>query len=271
MDKMSDYVYPNPPLVEVIAEIHWEIQTISSIPNAAIDPFYSKCLEKLRAHQNLAGYRYEEKLVPDGIPIELLGDKPLIRFRPTATSWPLFQLGPGLFIVNLVPPYKGWKDFRGTLEVGLSALLESYPQADENLSIKRLELKYIDAFGKKHGYSNYAKFLASSLQLPVQLPTALVDRSVAGGVEAVITASQIEFPLSKMPNSTGKLKIVPGKSNDEDAVIAAFEVLYTGPSLKPEPDHLLKWFDQAHFEARSWFELVITDAIKATFGSPIEV
>lgn len=268
---MDDYIYETPPLVEVIAEIRWEVQKIASIPRGGIDPLYDKCLAGLRNSPKLKAYRYEEKLIPDGVPIEFFANQPLVRFRPDAKSWPLFQIGPGIFVTNLVPPYKGWVEFRNVLNQGLEALLESYPAATELLKISRLELKYIDAFRKQHNFSGYSKFLVNGLRMSLQIPTNLIDDCVGGGIDNVVTISDISFPVKGIPDTTGGIKVSPGSSNGESAVIAQFGAAYSGSTMSTEPSAILDWFDKAHVEVRQWFELLTDDSIKATFGKKKEI
>ena len=37
---MRGFVYENAPLVEVVAEIRWQLKFLASAPNAKIDPYY---------------------------------------------------------------------------------------------------------------------------------------------------------------------------------------------------------------------------------------
>ncbi len=262
----DDYVYATPPLVEVIAEVHWEIQKIASIPGGGVDPFYSACLDALRTGAHFSEFRHEEHLVPDHVPIEFFSNQPLVRFRKHANSWPLYQLGPGIFVTNLVPPYQGWQDFKKVLVHGLQGLFAAYPYAGDQLKISKLELRYLDAFSKRHGFDNYANFLTEGLGMSLQVPAAILEGSADGGNQGVVTNSDISFPLKKLPDSKGKIAVGLGASSNEPAVIAQFACVYEGPALQPRDQALLDWFDRAHVELRDWFERMVSEPVKKTFG-----
>lgn len=262
----DDYVYATPPLVEVIAEVHWETQKIASIPGGGIDPFYSACLDAIRTGTHFADFRHEEHLMPDQVPIEFFSNKPLVRFRKHANSWPLYQLGPGIFVTNLVPPYQGWQEFRKALEHGLRGLFSAYPYADTQFKVSKLELRYVDAFTKQHGFDNYAGFLTDGLGMSLQVPATVLEASAAGGTQGVVTNSDISFPLNKLPGSKGMIAVGLGASSKETAVIAQFACAYEGPVLQPKEQVLLEWFDKAHMELRDWFERMVSEQVKKTFG-----
>lgn len=268
---MSDYIYENPPLVEVIAEIHWQLQPIVSIPGGGIDPHYTKCLDQLRLHSNFTDFKFEEKLIPDGMPIEFLPNQPAIRFRKKANTWPLYQLGSGIFVVNLTPPYEGWNEFKSVLKQGVEALLQSYPYSNETLKIHKVQLKYIDAFKKRNGFDEYLKFLSESLQVNISLPEQLLASSIDGEKTLIKANVQFEFPLKKLKNGTGAINIAHGKAHEETAVITSFEITGMGNELNTNINEILDWFDCAHIEVRSWFEIMASEDLKQTFGSVKEI
>ena len=144
-------LYKNAALVEVIAELHWELKPIQIAPGAKVDPFYDLFREKFFAAAKAKGFAFQETIIPKEVPAELLPNKPRERLRASEGAWPLYQIGPGIFTVNVVPPYSGWLDFRKTLAEGLKLLIESYPSAEQYMKVTHLELRYIDAFTSRHG------------------------------------------------------------------------------------------------------------------------
>ena len=267
----DDYVYATPPLVEVIAEVHWETQKIASIPGGGVDPFYSACLDAIRKNSHFGDFRHEEHLMPDQVPIEFFSNKPLVRFRKQANSWPLYQLGPGIFVTNLTPPYQGWQDFKKILAHGLRALFANYPYADTQLKISKLELRYVDAFTKRHGFENYAVFLTEGLGMSLQVPATVLNNSADGEMKGVVTNSEVSFPLKKLPSSRGIISVGLGESSREKAVVAQFACTYEGATLQPQETTLLDWFDTAHMELRDWFEQMVSNEVKGTFGAPTKI
>src|SRR3972149_1548349 len=104
---MEDFVYESPPLVEVIAEVHWHIERLLTVPDGGLDPHFADLLAGLVKALPDAGFATIERLSPAELPIELLADKPIMRFWPGPNQWPVVQVGPGVMTVNIVPPYEG--------------------------------------------------------------------------------------------------------------------------------------------------------------------
>src|SRR5688572_29942962 len=133
---MADFVYESAPLVEVIAEVHWHIERLRTVPDGGVDPQFSALIAQLRQAFPQAGFPVFEALVPPQVPVELLADKPLMRFRNAANQYPLVQVGPGVMTVNVVPPYGGWNAFKPIIAKALDVLTSSYPMAEALLKIE---------------------------------------------------------------------------------------------------------------------------------------
>ena len=118
----------------MIAEVHWELKTLESNTQARIDTYFDILRDQFLDALKLHGFAHEERLFPKEIPIELLPYKPRLLLRKQKNQWPIFQIGPGLFTANIVPPYLGWKEFRETLVIGLEALVSSYPLAPKTMN-----------------------------------------------------------------------------------------------------------------------------------------
>jgi uncharacterized protein (TIGR04255 family) len=191
----NDFLYENAPLVEVIAEFRWDIQRIQSLPNAAIDPHFSKFEAEISSRLSAEGFGTIESLVPPNIPIELLANRVLKRFRPQPDKWPVFQIGPGLFTVNMTPPYGGWTQFRKILERGVDYLLASYPMPEDYLHFRQFELKYIDAFTERHGFKEMRSFLSDYMNINIAVPNELWAQ--ASDEDPVLIKSEINLTLKE--------------------------------------------------------------------------
>src|SRR5687768_10684619 len=213
---MPDYLYENPPLVEVIAEVHWKLDPLGAIPNAAVDPHYKITAEELAGSLSKVGFGLVERLIPDDFPLELIAHKPVLRFRKSPNTWPVYQFGPGFFSTNMVPPYDGWNDFKAKATLGLDHLLACYPLPERFMKLRQLELRYIDAFSRKHGMEDRASFLRK-LQVQVVLPRQLLDASVEGGGDAVTSTVDARFPLRHLKGSLGSIRLGTGRVRDEQA------------------------------------------------------
>jgi len=266
----ADFVYENPPLVEVIVEVRWLLQPLGVVAGGAVDPHFSAVTEDLTRKLVGMGFSHVEKLVPDMVPLELLAHRPSHRYRKAPETWPLYQLGPGLFTVNIVPPYQGWASFREVVRQGLERLYETYPLAERYLRAERVELRYIDGFTARHGMKSHAQFVQDYLTLSSKLPDALLDRSLelSGEVSAI---SEFTFPVKGMVQTRGVIKATPGTVKGEQAAILEFIVRRESPPEFISIDNLVTWFDKAHEEVKEWFTLVTTAELRATFGPTKEV
>lgn len=147
----SSITYRKAPLVELIVEIRWPVQTIGLAggppivtgQSAAFDIWFQRLTERLRAQ----GFHNLERLVPhDGI---VLAQQPIFRYSRDDGMFPVIQLGHGVFTVNAGPPsYQSWRTFRPEVEAAVAALVETRPQEEPPAAFSRVALRYIDASGK---------------------------------------------------------------------------------------------------------------------------
>jgi uncharacterized protein (TIGR04255 family) len=258
----NDFLYQNAPLVEVIAEFRWDIQRIESLPTAAIDPHFPIFEAAISSRLSGEGFGTIESLAPPNVPIELLANRVLRRFRPQPNQWPVFQIGPGLFTVNMTPPYGGWARFRTLLAQGLNSLLASYPMPDVYLHFRQFELKYIDAFTDRHGFRDMRSFLSDYMTVNITAPPDLWAQASDDG--PVLIASEISLPLKTPNGSRGIIRLGSGQANNQDAVVLELAVQRIG-SL-PDRMAILDWMDGAHSTVRSWFQLLTNQRMKKMMG-----
>ena len=173
---MTRMIYTNAPLVEVIAEVRWKTIPLVAIPDGGIDPHFDVLLNEFRTKARENSYIFEEPLTPPEIPRELLPGKVMYRFRTTQNRWPLYQIGPGVFTVNIVPPYQGWSYFAPIIEQGISWLLSSYPSSSTVMTLDLLMLRYVNAFTAAHGRRNSRSFLLDGLGHQVIPPETLLKK-----------------------------------------------------------------------------------------------
>ena len=263
---MAEFVYESPPLVEVIAEVHWHIERLSTIPDGGVDPQFSGLVTKLEQALPSAGFPVVERLVPPQVPVELLADKPIVRFWTRDKTWPLIQVGPGIMTVNIVPPYEGWRAFKPTIVQALEQLSTHYPLADSLLKIERAELRYIDAFTKRNGFTTYPKFVNERLGFQITLPMGIAKSTNHPPEESVSWAADISFPIRDVANNFGVVRIRPGTVNDQSAAVMECAVRWNDPNGIPFSD-LSTWYDKAHQHVSDWFFALAEEPLLETFGA----
>jgi uncharacterized protein (TIGR04255 family) len=265
----NDFLYAKAPLIEVVTEVHWALQPLLAIPNAAIDPHFSILSENFAAQARTAGFGLLETLIPGQVPIEMFPHRPLFRYRRTATEWPIFQLGPGLLAINIVPPYGGWREYEHYITKGVEWLFLSYPLPKSYLKIEKLEVRYIDGFTKTHGLSNYLEFVKEELNIQIGVSPRLAELSKAP--EAATMLLDMVLPAATPNNSSLLLKIAPGKVREEDAVIMELGCRTTRTAEIQNPPQIMEWMNSAHFLLRETFERITSDSLKVQIGPKTEI
>ena len=270
MATAKDFVYSTPPLIEVISEVRWETTPVAAIPGASIDPHFLVFNKKFSDRLKKIGFGYVQRLVPEEVPIELTSGNPIFRFRKAKNAWPLYQNGPGLFTANIIPPYKGWKEFKKFLDEGLTHLYSSYPMPNEYLRIKRLELRYMDAFQVQHGaIKRYSEFLEDHLGIVLRLPNLSDKEAMAASL-----IGDIHIPLPNM-KSLGIISIKPGQITQKDKKNEAIimELIIRKNEFPPQFNkrNIVSWFDKGHSLLHKWFGQVCSDELKVTFGEKKEI
>ncbi len=160
----------NKPLVEAILEIRWRLPGTQSA--SQIDPHYKLLLGRL-FDRLLEDYPEHEQLPAANVPDELARYVVQHRFRVAINSWPLIQLGPGIFTVNSTADYK-WSDFHPRVLSAIDKLYDAHPKAGE-LKITNLILRYIDAVDFDFRADNTFEFLKDKLKMGISLPDNLFE------------------------------------------------------------------------------------------------
>ena len=126
---------PNAPLVEVVFELRWDINSKSDLVDFQYlhGDLYSSIKDSFPIRENL---------VPPDIPFEALKAIPVFRFRKSNNSYPLIQIGPGVISFNTVDEFYEWENFRDEVNLLIDKINEIYPKFD-HLS-KKTSLIYID-------------------------------------------------------------------------------------------------------------------------------
>jgi uncharacterized protein (TIGR04255 family) len=128
-------LFSNPPLIELIAELRWIPGQISPpVPEAAapgtiqlplVPQYVEQTFSNFSNQVAQRGFGMSERLVPVGFPYFPLSVVYRFRKAPSQQENFLYQIGPGVFSANAVPPYRDWESFRPIVQEGVQALLAS--------------------------------------------------------------------------------------------------------------------------------------------------
>lgn len=264
----DEWLYSNAPLIEVIAEIRGALQPLGALPGASVDPYFEDTSQELVGVARNLGFGAVETLIPPEVPRELLAYQPILRFRRKPGQWPLFQIGPGVFSINIAPPYAGWSSFRPTLQSAIEAFVQSYPAAGKLLKITNISLRYMDAFTAAHGRRRPAEFLTTGFGITVGMPDA-VRRKLELMDEPEMVSVEMAYQLPT--GASLRIKAFPGVKDNAEATIMELICFQESPSSKNEGAELVKWFDDAHAILSNTFETLTTDELKTRMGPKTEV
>jgi len=249
----------NKPLVEAIFEVRWKLQGMP--PGPQIDPHYKLLLGRL-FDRMLKDYPEHEQLPTANIPDELVGHVVQHRFRVAANSWPLVQVGPGVFTVNSTADYK-WTDFRPRVLTAIENLYDAHPKVGE-LKITNLILRYIDAVDYDYTKENVFEFLRDKLKLNISLPGNLFQvTGVANKPNSFTwqTAFKCENPCGLI-----NIRFATGQKSNAPAVVWDTTVESTVDDLPKMPQALAGWLDAAHDISDDWFFKMIEGELERRFS-----
>jgi len=184
---------PHAPLVEVIFDMRW-------------DSSLEKDLEKF---QFTLGTMFSslkddfpiiKKLQPAQLPIGALLNAPSHRFLPNIeTSYPVYQIGPGVLSVNTVDKYYEWDDFSKIACKVANTFINLYKfDNDKKLT---LSLKYLDFYDVNFNEINIYKYLMANFHVDIKSPN--IDETENPTVLNFATAFKTNFGMMNLKINTG--------------------------------------------------------------------
>lgn len=149
------------------------------------------------------------------------------------------------------------------------ALSECYPAYSETLKVRRVELRYLDAFPLRKSGLTYSELVRKAFHVTAALPQSISQQ--AGDEIPIDFQGEFTFPILSAPGRQGVIKIASGVAREEPSVILEVAARSFEENQSTVPADLLACFDQLHVNVRSWFEELITDEMRQSFGAKREV
>lgn len=233
----------NKPLVEAIFELRWGLD---GVPGMAVDPYYQMLIGQL--YSAIKGeYPYWERLPTAEVPEGFAPYAPHHRFRVASDQWPLVQIGPGILTINDTEGYD-WDTFSPRCAAVVNTLFSIYPNANDQLRIFEVTLRYIDAdnlLGKT------ALDFLKELKISVNLPP---DLFIGGRIDGVNLGAglSLAFPMLQ-PKGVFQITYNQGRKNELDALIWETQVLSRGADAPRQPEEIKVWLKEAHDTTHDWF------------------
>ena len=247
------------PLVEAILEVRWKLQ--GSPPAPQTDPHYKLLLGRL-FDRIRTEYPEHEQLPAANIPDELVGHVVQHRFRVKASSWPLVQVGPGIFTVNSTTDYK-WEDFHPRVLSAIEKLYDAHPNVGD-LKITNLILRYIDAVDFDFEAENVFGFLEDKLKVKISLPDNLFEgTSVENKPNSLTFQSSFK---SEKPRGHINIRFATGQKSNVYAMVWETTVESAGDNLPKMPEGFTSWINAAHELTDDWFFKMIEGELERRFS-----
>ncbi|MEF3697300.1 TIGR04255 family protein [Desulfolutivibrio sp.] len=249
----------NKPLVEAIFEMRWKLQGGPTGPQ--IDPHYKLFLGRLY-DRLLPDYPEHEQLPTANVPDEIAGHIVQHRFRVGAGSWPLIQIGPGIFTVNSATDYS-WMPFRKRVIASIDKFYEAHPKVSD-LTVSHMILRYIDAVSFDFTKNNVYDFLREYLKMGVSFPDNLFSST---GVEAKPANFTWQTSFNcQSPNGLISIRFATAHKDNTPVLVWETIVETIGKDLPELPVHFCKWLDAAHKITDDWFFKMIEGELERRFS-----
>lgn len=253
-------ILKNKPLIEAIFEIRWELQK-GPEEGMQIDPHYKlligRIYEKMRNK-----YPFHEQLPTVNMPDEIAGYIIQHRFRKKKDEWPLIQIGPGIITLNDTKNYI-WSDFEKRAEYLIKVLFELYPDAEKNLRIRSLLLRYIDAIEFDYERQNIFNFLKEQMKMDINIHEQLFEET---GVSKLPYGFDLRFnfPLDN-PKGAIHLRFARGRRENSDGLIWETNILSSEKDAPDSKNEINQWIKKAHGLAHNWFLKSIEGELRKRF------
>jgi len=248
---------PNAPLTEVVFELRWKLKEDPAIPKAFwIDPGYPVLTDTFSAVAQKHGFAHIKKM---GSEAQLAGHSVGLRYyKSPEQSFPLWQIGPGIFAANESAAYE-WKLYKRLVLDGVRSLFRSYPKFKGfPLSFIHIELRYIDSFDSRYvAHKDVLKFINEETNLKIQLPEFLNKKPLGTPSNAYLT---FEFPVSEHKDTFFIVRLANAKANEKDIillesrVVTRAENINMGNAAVQRIKYLDKWLGNAHLLTSPFFK-----------------
>ncbi|MBE0523797.1 MAG: TIGR04255 family protein [Methanosarcinales archaeon] len=237
----------NPPLVEAIFELRWNLQEIEH--GIKKDPEYKLLVGRIFENVKTDFPSYEQ-LPTANMPDEMAGYIIQHRFRKNKDEWPLIQIGPGIITLNDTEEYL-WENFKEKIVYLLETLYDTYPDAETNLTVSGLVLRYIDAVPFDFDNDDIFVYLKEKFKVDVNLYQKLFEDEK---VKAFPKGLDLKFSFdSEIPKGRMNLRFARGKKKEVDALIWETIVQSIPEDTPNNKDEIVSWTNDAHDLTKDWF------------------
>ncbi len=240
----------HPPLIEVIFEIRWEIESdpqSGRMRDPSYPMMYGRLYERMKKDFAVIEDLPSVQAHPETTPYV-----PRHRMRKEKNGYPLIQVGPGILTVNHAKGYC-WSDFSSIILRSIQAVEELYPVDGKPLTFIKSEIRFVNGIRFDTARENPLAFLADKLHIKLELDSELFEVN----------------QLSERPNSVGlnlsydlekpmgNLLVTAnlGQFDSKPAFIQQTLVQSFGEMTPSDEAAFSLWLEEAHTVAENCFQV----------------
>lgn len=257
---MNSEGMPAKRLVEAILETRWQLAD-SQGEKSPMDPLYKLVVGYL--YERLKNdYPFHKQLPGSVLPDEVSAYIIQHQFRRAEDSWPLVQLGQGVFTLNDTPQQYSWADFRDRADRAIGCLASFYHDNGQPIVTSLRSLRYINSipfdYVSEDGLAYLNEKMGISVGLSGSLMTSCTNKRPSG------FDMHFVYQMSNPESSELYLRFAAGTSSDHSPVIlwetairseAKVEILDEGP--------IMTWASEAHGIAEEVYIALVSKSGKA--------
>lgn len=238
----------NPPLVEAIYELRWELQSdpqTGRLRDPSYPMMYGRIYEKLKRDFPLIEDLPSVQMHPEAGPFVVRH-----RMRKEKNGWPLMQIGPGIVTINDGKGYS-WTQFKRLILNVMASIAESYPAEMFPLNFIKSEMRYINAVPFDIQKESPLAFLGEKLNMKVDVNSQLFEtNNVVDKANAV--SLNLAYALNR-PVGNVMLSANLGQIDGTPAYIIQSVTQSVGETVPQEEAGMEQWLEEAHEVAEHCF------------------
>ena len=260
--KQEVSVLLNPPLLEAIFELRWELeqnQATGTLKDPSYPMMYGRMYEKFKKELPVIEDLPTTQVHPESNPFVVRH-----RMRAKKDEWPLIQVGPGVLTVNETKNYS-WTSFRSLIARSIEAIQETFPADGIPLNFIKAEIRYVNGILLENQTENPLSFLAEKLHTKIDMDPEIFELNDAGD-HPIGLGLNVLYPLQ---NPIGQLGVSMnmGQVDKKPAYIVQFVIQSLGEPVPQDRDSFVSWLNRSHEIAENCFQTLCRGSLMSRFSS----
>jgi uncharacterized protein (TIGR04255 family) len=237
---------PKAPLLEIVLELRWKITNKNDL--SKVQYLYGDLYSELK-HK----YPFRETTVPPEIPIDILINQPVHRYKVASNEYPLYQVGPGIITLNTIDSKYYWDNFSECSKELVDAFLRVFPfQQNEFLTPSIL---FLDFFPFDFENADVYKYINEKFKITFDqsfIISPKFPKNINLGFYYDLSIGDLSILFQK-----GKNK------NQEEGIILQTRI--NGTPLDPKREGIASWIEKSHDTCSELFKKLTEGELYESF------